>query len=153
MASQSELIVEKELQSLKRYAENKGFEIVTLNSLAFVAKNLPAKGGDRYSLTVECDDYPIKPPIFRWCNAETLELESTTDVPKGNGGYFHSSKTPCAPWNRNSYKQFQGNAPHSDWEMAGWQNNPKTGQCITIPRMILKMCAELQSERYQGRSG
>ncbi|MCA9456988.1 MAG: hypothetical protein KC587_10015 [Nitrospira sp.] len=153
IAVQSELIVEKELQSLKKYAENKGFEIFNLNSLTFVAKNLCAKGGDRYSLIVECDDYPNLPPIFRWCNGETLEFEGIKDVPKGDGGYFHSSRTPCAPWNRNSYKQFQGNGPHGDWQMVGWQNNPKTGQCTTIPRMILKMCAELQSERYKGRSG
>ena len=111
IAVQSELIVEKELQSLKKYAENKGFEIFNLNSLTFVAKNLCAKGGDRYSLIVECDDYPNLPPIFRWCNGETLEFEGIKDVPKGDGGYFHSSRTPCAPWNRNSYKQFQGNGP------------------------------------------
>lgn len=152
MESQSALILKKELAALRQYASSKGFEVVELDDISFVAKNLPARDGEHFSLHVTCDDYNIKPPIFRWCNPDSLELENPKDIPKGQGGYFHGSGTPCAPWNRNSYKQFRANAPHEDWDMYGWQNNPKTGQCITIPRMVVKICAELQSERYQGRS-
>ena len=151
MSIQSELIVSKELDTLQNYAQSKGFEIIVLNSLAFVAKNLPAANGYHLSVYVECDDYPIKPPIFQWCDPLTYEKECPKDTPIGDGGYFHNSGTPCAPWNRNSYKQYRSAAPHGDWDMSGWQNNPKTGQCINIPRMIVKICTEIQSIRFKGK--
>jgi hypothetical protein len=152
MEGQTALVFKKELDSLKIYALNKGFQIVELDELTFVAKNLTARDGERYSLHVTCDDYNIKPPILRWCNSDTLELENKKDIPKGQGGYFHSSGTPCAPWNRNSYKKFREAAPHAEWNIEGWQHNDKTGECLTIPRMIVKICTELKSERYRCRS-
>lgn len=152
MEGQSALILKKELNALKKYAGNKGFEVVELDGLSFVAKNLTARDGERYALHVTCDDYNIKPPVFRWCNPDSLELENPKDTPRGQGGYFHNCGTPCAPWNRNSYKKFREKSPHPEWNMDGWQHNDKTGQCLTIPRMIVKICSELQSERYQGRS-
>jgi len=152
MTTQSELMVQKELTAVEKYATAKGFQVAVVDTLTFVVKNLPSKNGEKYALHVHCEDYPNKPPIFRWCAPETFELESPKDTPKGGGGFFHGCGTPCAPWNRNSYKQFHSKAPHGDWNMEGWQTNSKIGQCTTIPRMIVKMCTELQSERYIGRA-
>lgn len=151
MASQAELTVDKEFQALERYAQWKGFEVVRIDALTFVARNLAARDGEKFAMHVRCDDYPVLPPIFSWCHPDTFELERPQFIPMGQHGYFHPSGTPCAPWNRNSYKQFRANAPHKDWEMVGWQTNPKTGQCTNLGRMFAKLCTELESARYQQR--
>ena len=151
MLPQANLILDKEIRALEKFAQIKGFDVVRIDPLHFVAKNLDSRDGQKYALHVQCDDYPVLPPVFTWCDPNTLELENPRNLPVGKQGYFHDSGTPCAPWNRNSYKEFRTNAPHGDWKMVGWQTNPNTGQCTNLGRMFAKLCNELKSERYQKR--
>ena len=52
-----------------------------------------------------------------------------------------------------AYRQADPKGPHGDWELSTWMTNPKTGGCITLAAMALRLATELQSPRYQGRMG
>lgn len=114
---------------------------------------LTARDKSHYWLKVECDDFPELPPAWHWFSPESGSVDIPDVTPTGKGGYFHSSGRICAPWNRLAYKQIASNAPHGDWELSGWQTNPRTMGCTTFSAMALRLQIELQSERYVGRTG
>jgi hypothetical protein len=147
MATAGELVFEEQFGHLREIAASREWPL----ERAFIL-GMKARDGSQYWLLVDCSDYPAMPPVWHWYNPATKLLEQPADTPKGSG-FLHSSGRICAPWNRLAYKKIDPNGPHDDWDLANWMTNPKTGNCITLSAMALRIHVELGSARYQGRMG
>lgn len=152
LATITDLVFAEQFGHLRNVAESRGWPLRQIDGPGFEIV-LPARDRSRFGLRVLCDGYPGTPAAWRWSNPDTGACDQAADIPRGSGGYFHSSGRICAPWNRVAYKQVDPQGPHGDWQLATWMTNPNTGGCTTLAAMALRMAVELQSTRYQGRNG
>jgi len=112
---------------------------------------LTASDRSQYFLSVDCDDYPVKPPAWHWCDAEGGGRDNRSNAPMGSG-FLHGNGVICAPWNRLSYQQVDPRGPHNDWTMGDWRNNQHTRGCKTLCAMALRIFVELNGSLYQKRA-
>lgn len=152
METVTELAFEEEFNKLREVAENRKWTLSRTDKLKFVLV-LPACDGSCFGLYASCENFPVNPPTWLWCNPETHITNQPSDTPKGSGGYFHGSGRICAPWNRAAYRQEDPQGPHSDWQLQNWRTNPDAGGCTTLLAMALRLFVELSSKRYEGRKG
>lgn len=150
MTTVAELLVNEELAHLREIAERWGWTM-TDRGAGEVLLGLTAKEGEAFWLLIDTTGYPVRPAAFHWSDASGSRRDDRSDTPRG-GGFFHSSGRICAPWNRLAYKQVTSNGPHSDWDLAGWKTNPKTGATTTLSAMVLRVHHELRAS-FQGRLG
>lgn len=152
MATLAELTVAEELAAVREIAAARGWPLTILDPLRFCL-GLPASDGSMFYLLVVCDNYPVQPPAWHWCNADGTRTDQPSDRPKGSG-YLHPNGVICAPWNRLAYKSVDARGPHGDWAIGDWQNNAHTHGCQTLAAMAVKIRVELNSPRYnRGRLG
>ena len=140
MPTLSELTVEEELANLREIAELRGWVLRELKPLHFFLA-MSARDGSTFNLFVACDDYPVKPPAWHWCDGEGGGLDKRSNAPDGQD-FLHSNGVICAPWNRLSYKEIDPRGPHTDWVIADWRNNSKTGGCKTLSAMAIRTSVE-----------
>ena len=151
MKGANELVFAEQFGHLVEVAKHRNWGVTQTDKPEFILV-LPARDESLFGLHVNCESFPVKPPIWRWCNPKTHITDQPIDTPKGSG-YFHSSGRICAPWNRIAYRQVDTQGPHSDWELANWRNNPRATGHTELLEMALRLSIELMSDRYQGRSG
>ncbi|MCV2864408.1 hypothetical protein [Defluviimonas sp. WL0075] len=145
MATAGALVFDEQFRDLKEIASARPWQLD--DDFVF---GLTARDGETYWLKVDCTDYPALPPAWHWYSPESKAIDQPADSPKGSG-FLHGSGRICAPWNRLAYKKIDPQGPHDDWDLNGWQTNPKTGRCTTLAAMALRIHVELNSKRYQGR--
>ena len=146
MATAAELTVAEELVPLREQAGWLGWSLVESSPLHFLL-GLPASDGTRFYLSVDCDDYAVMPPAWRWCDVEGGSLDAPSCTPDGSG-FFHQHGVVCAPWNRLAYKTLDERGPHNDWTIGDWKNNSYTKGCKTLCAMALRLYVELNSPRF-----
>lgn len=150
MSTVSQQTVEEELAILREVAPSRGWVLYQQDPLHFSLK-LPASDKSDYFLSVDCDDYPITPPAWHWCDAGGGGRDDRANAPAG-GSFFHSNGIICAPWNRLSYKQLDTRGPHAEWAVGDWRNNPYTKGCKTLCAMALRIFVELHGSHYEKRT-
>lgn len=147
MPTAAELVLAEHIGDLREIAAAKGWDFVPP-----LAVGMAARDGSRYWLLGDCEGFPARPPAWHWYNPQTKALDQPADTPKGSG-FLHDSGRICAPWNRLAYTQVDPKGPHSDWDLASWMANPKTGRCTTLAAMALRIFVELNGGNYHGRKG
>ena len=152
MATVTDLVFDEQFGHLLEVAAHRPWDLTRIDGPGFILA-LPARDRSLFFLNVTCSDYPALPPIWSWYNQETKMCHQPSDIPKGEGGYFHGSGRICAPWNRIAYRQEDPMGPHKDWQLANWLSNPKTIGCTTLAAMALRMAVELVSPKFRGRQG
>lgn len=148
MASIAGLQINAEIAAVAVLADARGWAFERVDDHTFRI-TLPARDGENYQLEVDCCDYPGFPPALHWRDQESGRLEISSARP-ADGGYFHSSGTICAPWNRLAS---MAGGPHPDWAQMDWRENPKTGATRTLAAMIIRVAHELRAANYKGRHG
>jgi len=152
MTTVTELALEDQIAHLAEIAKQWDWQFARIGETS-ISLRLPARDSSWFWLLIECDDFLEQPPAFHWFNPETNALDQRADTPSG-GGYFHNdSGRICAPWNRLAYQQIDARGPHSDWALANWRSNAKTGGTTTLAAMALRIHAELGGPHYKGRLG
>jgi|ERR1700722_778703 len=146
MPTLAELAVEEESTFLRDIAESRGWRLREIDKLHFVL-SLPASDNSLFHLFAECDDYPIKPPAWHWCDSEGRGCDKRVNAPAGSD-FLHPNGVVCAPWNRLSYQTIDPRGPHADWVIADWRSNPKTGGCKNLSAMVLRIYVELIGPHY-----
>jgi hypothetical protein len=146
MATAAELTVAEELVPLREQAGWVGWTLKEFSPLRFLL-GLPASDGTRFYLSVTCDDYPIKPPAWHWCDEDGGALDMPNCTPSGSG-FFHPNGVICAPWNCLAYTNLDPRGPHGDWTIGDWKANSYTKGCTTLCAMALRLYVELNSCRY-----
>jgi hypothetical protein len=149
MATVAELTVAEEIVALKEVADGRGWPLNERDDLHFLL-SLPASDETSFHLLVDCENYPVVPPAWHWCNQEGEQLDSRAHTPEGSG-FLHSAGVVCAPWNRLAYKSVDQRGPHQDWAIGDWRNNSHTGGCKTLSSMALRIYVELNGPRYNKR--
>lgn len=146
MPAVDDLIVDQQVAAVEEIARRRGWPFERVDPRIFRI-SLPARDDDVFHLEVDCNRFPAHPAAFHWRNPATGELDLLADAP-APFEYFHPSGRICAPWNR--LASMPG-GPHTDWKLAGWQEESRTGGTVTLPAMVLRIRHELQSDRYKGR--
>lgn len=149
MPTASELLTEEERQDLANNAALLSWTYTPMDAENFVL-GVTARDGTIFHLWCQHDRYGVMPPAWHWFNPETNARDQAGDIPKG-GLFFHGNKVICAPWNRLAYSAIDSRGPHGDWELANWRENPKTGACLTLSAMALRIHCELNALSFQGR--
>lgn len=147
MPTVAELTFAEELVALREIAIGRGWSLREQDSLHFHL-GLPASDNSLFYLLVDCNEYPVQPPAWDWCDADGKHTDRLADRPRGSG-FLHTNGIICAPWNRLAYKSVDRRGPHKDWTIGDWRNNPKTGGCTTLAHMALRIFVELASSRYE----
>lgn len=148
MTSVSDLVLREEVVNLRAVATHCGWTIREQGDGRFRV-GLTSSDGGRFWLVVDASNYPVHPAAFHWSDETGTRLNQPQDTPLG-GGFLHGSGRICAPWNRLAYQQVDPRGPHSDWDLAGWKANPKTGGTNTLAAMFLRVQHELRRS-YKGR--
>jgi hypothetical protein len=148
MPTVAELTVAEEMLALREIAAARGWVLRDLDTLRFHL-TLPAKDKSLFHLLVDCDQYKVRPPAWRWCDASGEHADRPADRPKGSG-YLHPGGVICAPWNRLAYKAVDPGGPHEDWRIGDWLRNPQTAGCSTLAHMALRIYIELNGPRFEG---
>jgi len=149
MATVAELTVAEELAAVREIAPGRGWKLKELSSTRFHL-TLPAKDKSLFHLLVDCDQYKVQPPAWRWCDAAGELTDRPADTPKGSG-FLHDKGVICAPWNRLAYNSVDSRGPHGDWTIGDWQKNSNTGGCTTLAHMALRVYVELNGPRYSSK--
>lgn len=149
MVTVTELAISEQVRHVAEIAAQRAWHFEQVDEIRFYIC-LPARDGTHYGVLVECDRFLEQPPAFHWYNRETKQCDEPADTPCGSG-YFYSSGRICAPWNRLAYKQIDPQGPHSDWQLANWRTNEKTGGTTTLAAMVLRIYIELNGRHYAGR--
>ena len=148
MSTISHLTVEEELAFLGEVAKSRGWVLQQQDPLHFSLR-LPARDGSHYFLSVDCDDYPTKPPAWHWCDESGGGRDNRANAPTGSG-FLHQNGVICAPWNRLSYKAVDARGPHPEWTMGDWRNSYTKG-CKSLCAMALRIFVELGGPQYRPR--
>lgn len=149
MLTVTELAISEQVCHVAEIAAQRGWRFERLDDIRFFIC-LPSRDGTDYGVLVDCDRFLEQPPAFHWYNPGTRACDQPADTPSGSG-YLHSSGRICAPWNRLAYKQIDPKGPHSDWQLANWRTNGKTGGTTTLAAMVLRIYTELCGRNYVGR--
>jgi hypothetical protein len=125
-------------------------EIDELNQRFTVS--LPDYNDSRYHLEVLFDDFPEIPLYIEFIDPDTGEKGKQSLYPKGiNDSFFHNYPCICNPSSRKSYKDCDAGAPHGDWKLIGWQNNPQVGQLKTLDKILSAIFYRINDpEKYEG---
>jgi hypothetical protein len=146
--------VKSELERIERFAENGGWflsEIDQANQLFTVSMKSPIDGQE-YILEVIFSDFPELPLILEFIDPVTKQKGTKNAYPKNDDSFFHAAPCICNPCSRKSYIQFQANGPHQDWQLIGWQQNPKVGALITLDSILRTIYLRISSnDMYKGR--
>jgi hypothetical protein len=145
MATVPELSVQAEFPDVEENARCLGWKLERTTPTSFIL-GLPAPDGTWFWLNCLCDRYAAEPPAWHWYNPDTKLLDQPKDMPK-DGGFFHSNRVICAPWNRLAYKSVDARGPHEDWQIGDWRNNPKTAGCKTLSAMAIRIAHELKTTK------
>jgi hypothetical protein len=140
------LTIEEELRDVRANAAARGWVLSQTDELHFIL-GFPASDNTFLYVYAECDDYPVKPPAWHWCDKDGTGHKDMRNVPKGTG-FLHSNGVICAPWSRLAYTPVDSRGPHNDWTISDWRNNPYTKGCKTLGGMALRIAVELRSDRY-----
>ncbi len=146
MSTIAALTTEGELTHVRANAAARGWVLSQTDELRFIL-GFPASDNTIFYVFVECDDYPVKPPAWHWCDKDGAGLKDPRNVPKGTG-FLHSNGVICAPWNRLAYAAMDSRGPHNDWQISDWRSNSNTKGCKTLAAMALRIAVELRSDRY-----
>jgi hypothetical protein len=149
VATVAELTVAEELVAVREIASSRGWVLKELGTLRFHL-TLPAKDKSLFYLLVDCDQYKVQPPSWRWSDAAGELTDRPVDSPHGSG-FLHTNGVICAPWNRLAYKSVDARGPHADWTIGDWQRNSYTAGCTTLGHMALRIYVELNGPRYSNR--
>lgn len=149
MGTVSEIVFSEQVAQLEEIASARGWSFDAKEGQQF-ALSMTAKDGEVYWLFADCRRFPAEPPAWDWFDPESGQKLRPQACPKGSG-FLHSSRRICAPWNRSAYKEVDSEGPHGDWRLSTWQDNPKTGKCLTLSAMALRIFVELNGKSYSGR--
>jgi hypothetical protein len=149
VATVAELAVAEELAPIREIASSRGWKLRELSPIRFHL-TLPAKDKSLFHLLVDCDQYKVRPPAWRWSDAAGELTDRPADTPKGSG-FLHDNGVICAPWNRLAYKSVDARGPHADWTIGDWQKNSHAAGCTTLAHMTLRVYVELNGPRYNNR--
>lgn len=146
MPSLAEITVADELTHVRTVAEARDWYLNEMDSLHFLI-GLPSADSRRFFLWVECENYPVVPPAWHWCDEKSENKDHPADTPRGSG-FLHPSGVICAPWNRLAYRSVDPRGPHANWTIGDWRNNPENHNCRTLGAMALRLYVELNSPRF-----
>lgn len=146
MDTVAELTVAEELAAVRDAAQARDWTFEQPDSLHFLL-GFPASDGSRFYVFVECDNYPVMPPTWRWCDAQGVNRDQPQLSPRGSG-FLHSAGVICAPWNRLAYRAIDSRGPHAEWVLGDWRNNSYTQGCKNLGAMALRIYVELNGPSF-----
>jgi len=146
--------VKKELGPCYIYGANCGwiFSEIDESNQSFGIQMTSPVDGEMYQIDVVFNDYPEIPLLIEFIDMRTGTRGTKYAYPKNKDSFFHTFPCICNPCSRKSYKSFDNGAPHGDWQMIGWQNNPKVSTLTNIESILktiyLRICKQ---DIYVGR--
>lgn len=131
--------IRKELSSCDEFAEKFGWVISEIDGTnqTFTVNMTSPVDNEKYIIEIKFDNYPEIPLLLEFIDYRTNEKGTKQAYPfKKGDSFFHGHPCICNPCSRKSYKEFDPRAPHHDWQLIGWQSNPKVGTLKNV-RAIL----------------
>lgn len=148
-------IVRKELidcqQDIKRYK----WEISEIDeqSQTFIVKMKSPIDNQQYIIEIKFDNYKEWPLYIEFIDPVTNTRGTKNAYPVSDGSYgnlFHSTPCICNPCSRKAYSEHRG--PHADWNIIGWQQNPKTSSLTNIRAILRAIYYRISNpDIYRGR--
>jgi hypothetical protein len=148
--------VDRELAANMEFLEKLGIKISKIDreKLLFSVQISSSSDKEEFELDIQFDNYPAWPPLIEFIHPKTRERGIVKAYPKTIDSFFHGFPCICNPCSRKSYKSFDGNAPHGDWNYIGWRDNPQVGTLKTIPAILFAINSRItNSNFYRGRLG
>jgi hypothetical protein len=152
-------IVKNELESCADLAKIYGWEIseIDTSNLLFTVKMVAPKDSEEYIVEIKFDDYKEIPLLIDFLDPKTGERGPKNAYPKeeGDNSNFFNFHQPtnmtciCHPCSRKAYKDYS--AIHTDWNMAGWQQNQQVGSLVTIGAILMAIYSRISKSTYVGR--
>lgn len=148
-------IVLKELEECQQEIEDYGWDVSEIDesSQSFTVKMRSPIDKEEYILEVGFENYKEWPPYLEFIDPETGEKGTKNAYPASGskyGGFFHNNKCICHPCSRKAYKGYSG--LHTDWTLAGWQQNEKTGTLTNLRAILTAIFERLRRpDIYGGR--
>lgn len=146
--------VRSELERIQKFGEKCGWLLSEIDeaNLSFSVLMKSPIDQQEYILEVIFTDYPELPLILEFIDPETKARGTKNAYPKNDDSFFHAAPCICNPCSRKSYKQFHANGPHQDWQLIGWQQNPKVGELKTLDSILRTIYLRISTnEKYKGR--
>jgi hypothetical protein len=147
-------VVKKELEDCRQDASIYGWEISEINesTQTFSVKMRSPLDKEEYLIELKFDNYKEYPLLIEFINTKTGERGVRSAYPANTDSFFHTFPCICHPCSRKAYQQFVAGAPHSDWQLAGWQSNPQTLTLKSIRAILRAMNSRISNpEYYKGR--
>lgn len=149
-------IVKNELTACERDALRFGWEIFENREdvLSFSVKMVSSLDNEIYLIGIQFDNYKEWPVYIEFVDPQNGQMGTKNAYPCGKiDGFFNFIEgVPliCHPSSRKAYGDLKG--PHKDWNLIGWENNPKTGALKNIHAILLAIYERInQQEIYNGR--
>lgn len=146
--------IRSELDKCHEHCKRFGWKISEIDeeALSFTALMESPIDQEKYLMEVQFDNYPQLPALIEFIEPDTGARGTTKAYPKSEGSFFHGMPCICNPCSRKSYKQFSENAPHGDWQLDGWRDNPQTGNLKSINSILSTIYRRISDKRhYTGR--
>lgn len=130
--------IRKELTPCFEFEEKFGWVISEIDepNQTFTVNMISPIDNERYIVEIKFDNYPEIPLFLEFIDYRTNEKGTKQAYPKNKDSFFHPHPCICNPCSRKSYKAHDSTAPHGDWQLIGWQSNPKVGTLKNV-RAIL----------------
>lgn len=148
------LEVERELSGCKEFLHGIGIVLsdVDTEKLLFTADVASSIDHEKYRMEFKFDNYPAWPLYIEFIHPETGERGTRKVYPKSTDSFFHGFPCICNPCSRKAYQSQVPGAPHSEWNMIGWRDNPQVGSLKTIDAILLAVYSRINnSQFYLGR--
>jgi hypothetical protein len=148
--------VRRELETCADYGKKCGWLISAIDesNQSFTVTMISNIDKEVYILEVMFTDYPELPLILEFVDPKTAVRGTRNAYPDYNDSFFNKSNPPCIcnPCSRKSYKEFHSFGLHADWQMIGWQQNPKVTSLINLDAILKCIYTRINTdENYKGR--
>jgi len=113
---------------------------------------------NEFIIEIKFDQYKSQPLFIEFIEPSTGNRGTLKAYPRSlgkAGGFFHNNPCICHPCSRKAYRvEERPQAPHSDWNMSGWQQNPKVGSLTNLRAILQAIYIRISDpECYGGRMG
>jgi hypothetical protein len=148
------LEVDRELSACREFLRSIGITLsdVDLEKLLFTAEISSSIDKEKYQIELRFDNYPAWPLFIEFIHPVTGERGTHRAYPKSTDSFFHGFPCICNPSSRKAYQSHTPGAPHGDWNLIGWRDNPQVGTLKTIDAILLAIYSRINnSQFYLGR--
>lgn len=123
-----------ELDLVKAYADAAGVAVdgsLLAPDRLILYVTFQNRQGELFWVEIECQDYPLYPPMVEFVSENRSERGTKKLYPAG----FHPTPCVCMRYNRKAYRDRGG--PHGDWRFLDWKLPTANGVAIDSLCMII----------------